>query len=344
MRNGEPISTPADLLGELQRLEDSSERRVEDEPIDPGVSQIIAEVTGIPLGDQSAARDKHAGEEINHDQAEATIATPVGDEVVESRQTELADEVVHHIILRLASEAIESEAIESVTLKDATEFASSLGEVLASRPELDEFEEQFDGTIEMILQTNLDPRSLCDELAANINRLQSIEIRIPRDSDSPPLATWEAVVSPPIGDKQINESPEQPPQVPTGETGPVDDQFLRPLQQDAMPASVPAKTSETMRVDIGRLDHLMNLAGELVVNRAQFAQLAGDLSAGSFQARMGLGSDRKTQTGEFCESFSHAIERLKAGEAIDAESTRELEEGLEWIRQQSELWESNRAS
>ncbi|MEM6471689.1 MAG: chemotaxis protein CheA, partial [Planctomycetota bacterium] len=47
---------------------------------------------------------------------------------------------------------------------------------------------------------------------------------------------------------------------------------------------------------------------------------------------------------EFCESFSHAIERLKAGEAIDAESTRELEEGLEWIRQQSELWESNRAS
>ena len=33
-----------------------------------------------------------------------------------------------------------------------------------------------------------------------------------------------------------------------------------------------------MRVDIDRLDNLMNLAGELVVNRARFHQIAGQVS------------------------------------------------------------------
>ena len=33
-----------------------------------------------------------------------------------------------------------------------------------------------------------------------------------------------------------------------------------------------------MRVDIDRLDNLMNLAGELVVNRARFAQISGQIN------------------------------------------------------------------
>ncbi|MGI9518736.1 MAG: Hpt domain-containing protein, partial [Pirellulaceae bacterium] len=36
----------------------------------------------------------------------------------------------------------------------------------------------------------------------------------------------------------------------------------------------PAKVAETMRVDIDRLDNLMNLTGELVVNRARFEQIS----------------------------------------------------------------------
>ena len=55
--------------------------------------------------------------------------------------------------------------------------------------------------------------------------------------------------------------------------------------QPTAPASTPAaeekpatKFAETMRVDIDRLDNLMNLAGELVVNRARFVQISGQIS------------------------------------------------------------------
>ncbi|NIM63701.1 MAG: chemotaxis protein CheA, partial [Acidobacteria bacterium] len=48
------------------------------------------------------------------------------------------------------------------------------------------------------------------------------------------------------------------------------------------PAPAPAaaergRVVETMRVDTDRLDALMNLAGELVVNRARFVQVAGEV-------------------------------------------------------------------
>jgi two-component system chemotaxis sensor kinase CheA len=37
------------------------------------------------------------------------------------------------------------------------------------------------------------------------------------------------------------------------------------------------KVAETLRVDVDRLDYLMNLAGELVINRARFLEIAGGL-------------------------------------------------------------------
>lgn len=40
----------------------------------------------------------------------------------------------------------------------------------------------------------------------------------------------------------------------------------------------PSKVTETLRVDIQRLDRLMNLTGELVVNRARFVQIASEMN------------------------------------------------------------------
>ncbi|MFO0946082.1 MAG: Hpt domain-containing protein [Planctomycetota bacterium] len=48
-----------------------------------------------------------------------------------------------------------------------------------------------------------------------------------------------------------------------------------------------AKVAETVRVEIDRLDHLMNLAGELVINKARFAQIAGGMQ-GIFQGKTAL--------------------------------------------------------
>lgn len=61
---------------------------------------------------------------------------------------------------------------------------------------------------------------------------------------------------------------------------PVDDTVL-PNQVEPDQRAVlaqPNKVTETLRVDIQRLDRLMNLTGELVVNRARFVQIASEMN------------------------------------------------------------------
>lgn len=61
---------------------------------------------------------------------------------------------------------------------------------------------------------------------------------------------------------------------------PVDDTVLlnqvEPDQRAVL--AQPNKVTETLRVDIQRLDRLMNLTGELVVNRARFVQIASEMN------------------------------------------------------------------
>jgi len=45
------------------------------------------------------------------------------------------------------------------------------------------------------------------------------------------------------------------------------------------PEAARPKSGETLRVDQERLDQLMNLGGELVINRARFAQIGGRFRA-----------------------------------------------------------------
>lgn len=45
----------------------------------------------------------------------------------------------------------------------------------------------------------------------------------------------------------------------------------------AVPKATTKKVGETLRVDVERLDQLMNLAGELVINRSRFYEIAGGL-------------------------------------------------------------------
>ena len=71
-----------------------------------------------------------------------------------------------------------------------------------------------------------------------------------------------------------------------------------------VPAESQSKVVETVRVDIQRLDRLMNLAGELVVNRARFIQLASQMKE-TFK-KSGL----MTQLRDLCESLR---EQLIAG-------------------------------
>lgn len=100
-----------------------------------------------------------------------------------------------------------------------------------------------------------------------------------------------------------------------------------------------SKGTETMRVDIDRLDSLLNLAGELVVNRARFVQIARQVRP-AFQKRNVVDRAR-----EFGEAVRSTVEHLQSLTDTNGELKRDIENlkaGLDIIEEQSELWDRGR--
>ncbi len=109
---------------------------------------------------------------------------------------------------------------------------------------------------------------------------------------------------------------------------------------EATSADKPAvKMSETMRVDIDRLDNLMNLAGELVINRARFEQIAGQISPSRGKNSV------VEHVREFCDSVRRALAEAGHGsESVAADGTvgNQLRDGLETMDDYLRLWENDR--
>ncbi|HUI10222.1 MAG TPA: chemotaxis protein CheA [Bacteroidota bacterium] len=74
------------------------------------------------------------------------------------------------------------------------------------------------------------------------------------------------------------EAPEQAPPAPKTEREPAPGAAPREAQQAAAKAGLEPKADTTIRVDVARLDALMNLVGELVLGRNRLAQIAFELS------------------------------------------------------------------
>jgi two-component system chemotaxis sensor kinase CheA len=95
---------------------------------------------------------------------------------------------------------------------------------------------------------------------------------------------------------------------------------------------------ETVRVDIQRLDRLMNLTGELIVNRARFVQLAQKMSA-TFKKTGLLGNLR-----DLCEGLRQSLPAQTATDQHKDERTVELELRVEAIEEQLHVLEDGRRS
>lgn len=106
----------------------------------------------------------------------------------------------------------------------------------------------------------------------------------------------------------------------------------------------PSKVAETVRVDIQRLDKLMNLAGELVVNRARFVQIAQQMSE-TFKKSGLLGSLR-----DLCDQLQeNLLEDSKTAaithdQVVKAEKRLELQMGINTIQEQLQVLEHGRRS
>lgn len=109
-------------------------------------------------------------------------------------------------------------------------------------------------------------------------------------------------------------------------------------QPRAVPvAAIGSASTETLRVDVERLDVLLNLAGELLVNRARFTQLLGAM--GPLFRKSGH-SGRSSLVADSLRGIIHALE---TGAAVDrAALSRELGEQVELLGQQTRVWNEGR--
>ncbi len=102
-----------------------------------------------------------------------------------------------------------------------------------------------------------------------------------------------------------------------------------------------SKVAETMRVEVDRLDNLMNLTGELVVNRARFVQIAEQIRPELRQPSM------LNRIRDFGDSLRRTIESLETLPNEGGEwsaQLQQLRDGIKLMEDQADIWTDGRHS
>jgi two-component system chemotaxis sensor kinase CheA len=163
-----------------------------------------------------------------------------------------------------------------------------------------------------------DEDSTSDEITGDSENLLSLEtptsVTTTETEETAVADTPDAAIEP------TQRAPEAPPSQPTPQP---------------VPGRSRPKSSETMRVDIDRLDKLLNLTGELVVGRARLAQVVTTVGA-TFAKRNLL-----TGTKELQEDLSRTLDRLEVLRERDAELQGHVEgirDGLALVEELNGSW------
>jgi two-component system chemotaxis sensor kinase CheA len=163
---------------------------------------------------------------------------------------------------------------------------SDLAVISRTSPDIDELASLSElRTLQVWLESSCDDsqlRSASDIVGVDLVEIDNVDFSAEAGEQEPQLAITHSVSTsvdkpshtepevPELGTVQVNQEqvlPDSKPVVSAFKTDP----SLEPTEPQP-------KVVETLRVDIQRLDRLMNLAGELVVNRAQFVQLASQMT------------------------------------------------------------------
>jgi len=155
------------------------------------------------------------------------------------------------------------------------EKLANLGEICHFHPATEGLEDvqELDG-IEFGLSTN--------ESQARITRLLRIAgvttVTVePLVLQQPEMPT-EGGATPPPAPLRAGATPQTPaPRTPTPTPTPTPKTSAPSAQQTSRAGDATSRPTETLRVDIDRLDHLMNLAGQLVINKARFTRIGEGL-------------------------------------------------------------------
>lgn len=335
LREGGELSTPDTLLEELRELENIAEKEVQ-----------TAEETSEARPRCSVSPTMPASPTTEDTESESALA----DESVEANEPEAT-------YLHIAIEFVESATVNAEMLYRVVSRVETFGRVEATRPTLDAVDpDDPPSTLDVIVFTDAEPEKIANSLS--MVGIACVEVRVPRDESASPLArveysaSCESEVEPEPQPAIVVDVPTEPEaSIASSDVAVIVSPTVPPVELEKRSGSVETRAAtenavprvqETMRVDIDRLDDLMNLAGELIVSHAQFTQVAKDLGG---ELRR---SSAASQARELQDSLRRVISRLRGA---DEEASlgqdwnalvQELELGLDTLKHQQQILDDSR--
>jgi two-component system, chemotaxis family, sensor kinase CheA len=229
------------------------------------VSALVKKLRAIVAGDFSAVETAAA--------AEAAAEAPAGKEAAGSERQHNLDEFAL-TVLKQSKEAghnlfwIKVTLDEGCVLKAARAYMvfdqlESMGDVIKSTPAVEEIEnERFDRSFELVYVT-MQPADKIRQTIANISEIREVELEPLQLKE--PAAKAEQEVKQAKEQAAASAAVEKKPEAPAGGLKKV------------------STAGKTIRVDIERLDVLMNLFSELVIDRGRLEQLAREIGKSELQ-------------------------------------------------------------
>ncbi|GIV16918.1 MAG: chemotaxis protein CheA [Armatimonadota bacterium] len=174
---------------------------------------------------------------------------------------------VYHFTVRLAEDTL-MKSVRALMVLQAIDASGAA--VIASHPDEDALDnEQFDLSFELLVATDK-PIDQLRQVLLQISEIRDVEVSPWQGGpgDSPAQTTTVTVPSPALSEQPPTE--EKRSQIPQPAASPGDGDKTAGRAQ---------AVSQTVRVDVARLDTLLNLVGELVIDRTRIAQLGREFEA-----------------------------------------------------------------
>ena len=274
LRNGALRVTPELIDALLDALD--ALRLLRDEVVtletDPDI-EVAALVTRLgTVRDASESRDGGGPAEPAPETEDETVAAPADSgfdtaQLEEARAFELKGQTVYRVAAEIAAES----AMPAARCLQVLRELANLGSVLGSRPtEGQIMAEEVDNTLHVLVGSDEDAMTLVGA-ARTVLEIESVDVAPLFGEGGDEAAGDERLVHrgasmPPEGDRRVVDlGPEA-----RGKSAP---------EQLKVAASKINRLTQTVRVDVERLDSLMNLVGEMVIDKTRLQQLAAELSA-----------------------------------------------------------------
>ena len=176
----------------------------------------------------------------------------VQEEHFEALKAASATQAVFHAQFRLQTDCV----MKYVRAFMAISIVQESGEILVCCPEIEDLEEEkFDLDFEIVFQSNLKLKDLKKKLA-EISEIEKFTVK-----------KWD--------EKRVKKTADQAAKIARAQKAAAPP----PTQSTTKkPAAKASETGQTVRVDVARLDNLMNLIGELVIDRTRISQIVSDLA------------------------------------------------------------------